>query len=209
MDIQDIGPYTDPSGKPTIKIHRGDHHRRSEAERVSTRSAGSTVAGVSLGPARVDDLVEHVDEAVVGLDVALVAGARRRGHGGAESVVNEVLAEHAAVGDRRALGRGERSARERVAVDDALDDVVLADFLRERAVHRGELGDGLVARREDGDVRRREVDAVRSAYSIRDAVAIKVMDVKVKVDPGWRTVAWPGYGSLARLLSFTQTSLIQ
>jgi len=120
-----------------------------------------------------------VDHAVVGLDVAREAGARRRGHGAGDGVVEKVLAEHAAVGDRGALGRGERRARERVQVHDALDDVVLADGLRERAVHRGVLVARLVARGEDGDVRRGEVNAVLRARAEERGVFVVLLEVRL------------------------------
>merc|ERR1712006_58254 len=93
--------------------------------RVPTRlRAGGDVEALGLRPSRVDDLVDHVDDTVVALDVALVAGARGRGHGGTEGVVDEVLAEHAAVGDLGALDRGEVGAGEGVGADDTRDDVV-------------------------------------------------------------------------------------
>ena len=93
--------------------------------------AGRAVAAGRLSPSRVDDLVDHVDEAVVGLDVGLVGGAGGRVVDVGEGVVDEVLAEHAAVGDLRALDRGEVGAGEAVSVDLALDNVVSADVLVE------------------------------------------------------------------------------
>jgi len=130
------------------------------------RSAGGrsvarrAVAAGRLRPARVDALVDHVDDTVVGLDVARVAGAGGRGLDGAEGVVDEVLAEHAAVGDRAALERGEVGAAEGAGRDHTLDDMVLAHLLGERTRHRGELLAGPVAWGEDGDVRLAKVDTV-------------------------------------------------
>mmetsp|Transcript_39332 Transcript_39332/g.103756 ORF Transcript_39332/g.103756 Transcript_39332/m.103756 type:complete len:255 (-) Transcript_39332:47-811(-) len=148
--------------------------------RLGARGRGVTGRAVAAGrlrPARVDDLVEHVDQAVVGRDVGLVAGARRRvGHVG-EGVVEEVLAEHAAVGDRGALERGKLAVGERVRVDDALDDVVLADRLGQLAARRGELVARVVARREDGDVRLVEVNAVRLAGTEEGGVRVELLEV--------------------------------
>merc|ERR1719263_2397004 len=114
------------------------------------RLASDLVEARRLRPPRVDDLVDHVDGAIVGLDVALVARARGRRLDGAEGVVNEVLAEHAAVGDLAALDRGEVGAGEGVRVDLALDDVVRADILRQLPIGRRVLRASLVARGEDG-----------------------------------------------------------
>jgi len=126
------------------------------------------VAASGLRPARVEAFVDEVDEPVVGLDVALVARARRRGLDGAEGVVHEVLAEHAPVGDLAPLDRGEVRAGEGVRVDLALDDVVRADILRQLPIDRGVLLASPVAGGEDGDARLVEVDAVLRAGGEED-----------------------------------------
>merc|ERR1719263_958596 len=124
------------------------------------RLASDLVEARRLRPPRVDDLVDHVDGAIVGLDVALVARAGGRRLDGAEGIVKEVLAKHAAVGDLAALDRGEVGAGERARADLTLDDVIRATILRQFPVNRCILRASLVARGEDGDARLIEVDAV-------------------------------------------------
>mmetsp|Transcript_9119 Transcript_9119/g.30190 ORF Transcript_9119/g.30190 Transcript_9119/m.30190 type:complete len:234 (+) Transcript_9119:134-835(+) len=160
--------------------------RQPGASRPASRPAGLRAGGGvalravparRLGPARVDDLVDAVDQAVVRLDVGGVARARRRRLDAAEGVVEEVLAEHAPVGDRRALDGGEVGRAERVLVHDALDDVVLAHRLGERAGDRGELLARHVAWREHRDVGLGQVDAVLLARRQEGGEGVVLLEV--------------------------------
>eukprot|EP00321_Phaeocystis_globosa_P009761 CAMPEP_0118827940 /NCGR_PEP_ID=MMETSP1162-20130426/15955_1 /TAXON_ID=33656 /ORGANISM="Phaeocystis Sp, Strain CCMP2710" /LENGTH=209 /DNA_ID=CAMNT_0006758821 /DNA_START=170 /DNA_END=796 /DNA_ORIENTATION=- len=116
---------------------------------------------VHLGPAGLEHEVARVHDAVVARDVGRVGGrlgrALRADAGG--GVVNEVLAEHAAVGQLAALQGGEVGGRELALFDLALDDVVLAHVRGQHAARLLELVDNRVGRHEDRDVGLVEVDA--------------------------------------------------
>eukprot|EP00964_Phaeocystis_antarctica_P048492 scaffold28078_cov57-Phaeocystis_antarctica.AAC.7 len=137
---------------------RADHTLVSASARAGT-------ALVDLGPAGLEHEVARVHEAVVARDVRRVRGGlggALRGHAGG-GVVDEVLAEHAAVGELAALQGDHLGGREGALGDLALDHVVLAHLGREHAARRLEVVDDQVRRHEDGDVGLGQVDAVGGA----------------------------------------------